>query len=120
MLPDPCEGLGQRKTKPDRFIPIGLSLLIPFELMGILYTLVRICNIILIFVLALLKQRKMETKAKYYPIGLQNFEKIRIGNYLYVDKTQLIYSLVKGELLFPEPSAPFWKKLAYLDIRSLF
>ena len=32
----------------------------------------------------------METKANYYPVGLQNFEKIRIGNYLYVDKTQFV------------------------------
>ena len=28
-----------------------------------------------------------------YPIGLQNFEKIRKGGYLYVDKTSLIYKL---------------------------
>lgn len=32
----------------------------------------------------------METKTNYYPVGLQNFEKIRIGNYLYVDKTQFV------------------------------
>ena len=33
--------------------------------------------------------------AKLYPIGIQNFEKIRIDNYLYLDKTALIYQLVK-------------------------
>ena len=26
-----------------------------------------------------------------YPIGIQDFEKLREGNYLYIDKTQLIY-----------------------------
>ena len=26
-----------------------------------------------------------------YPIGIQSFEKIRLGGYVYVDKTELIY-----------------------------
>ena len=30
-----------------------------------------------------------------YPIGIQNFEKIREGGYVYVDKTELIYNIVK-------------------------
>lgn len=50
---------------------------------------------------------------KIYPIGIQNFEKIRKGGYFYIDKTALIYQLVKTELLFPESSAPFWQKSAY-------
>lgn len=29
-----------------------------------------------------------------YPIGIQNFEKIREEGYVYVDKTALIYHLV--------------------------
>lgn len=28
---------------------------------------------------------------KIYPIGIQNFEKIRVDGYFYVDKTALIY-----------------------------
>ena len=32
---------------------------------------------------------------KIYPIGIQNFEKIREKGYFYVDKTALIYRLVK-------------------------
>ena len=28
---------------------------------------------------------------KIYPIGIQNFEKIRNGGYFYIDKTALIY-----------------------------
>ena len=29
-----------------------------------------------------------------YPIGIQNFEKIRQGGFVYVDKTSHIYNLV--------------------------
>ncbi len=31
---------------------------------------------------------------KKYPIGIQNFEKLRTGGYVYVDKTALVYRLV--------------------------
>lgn len=31
-----------------------------------------------------------------YPIGIQNFEKIRRDGYLYIDKTELVYKLVNG------------------------
>ncbi len=37
----------------------------------------------------------MEGIAKLYPVGIQNFEKIRRDNYLYIDKTELVYQLVK-------------------------
>lgn len=33
--------------------------------------------------------------SKLYPIGIQNFESLRNDGYLYVDKTRLIYQLVK-------------------------
>ena len=29
-----------------------------------------------------------------YPIGIQSFEKLRRGGYVYVDKTDLVYRLV--------------------------
>lgn len=29
-----------------------------------------------------------------YPIGIQNFEKIRLGDYIYIDKTDMVYKLV--------------------------
>ncbi len=40
-----------------------------------------------------------------YPIGLQDFEKIRENGFLYVDKTQLIHQLInsKGYCLFTRP-----------------
>lgn len=28
-----------------------------------------------------------------YPVGIQNFEEIRKGNYYYIDKTELVYQL---------------------------
>lgn len=31
-----------------------------------------------------------------YPIGIQDFKKIRTGGYVYVDKTDMIYKIVKG------------------------
>ena len=35
---------------------------------------------------------------KIYPIGIQNFEKMRKGGYFYVDKTALVYRLVRNSL----------------------
>ena len=35
-----------------------------------------------------------------YPIGIQNFEKIREGGYLYIDKTDLIYDLVNNGVYY--------------------
>ena len=32
---------------------------------------------------------------RIYPIGIQNFEKLRQGGYVYVDKTGLAYRMVK-------------------------
>ena len=44
-----------------------------------------------------------------YPIGIQSFERIIEGGYVYVDKTELIYRLThpREQCLFPEPSPPF-------------
>lgn len=33
---------------------------------------------------------------KKYPIGIQNFEKLRKEEYFYIDKTALVYQLVKS------------------------
>jgi hypothetical protein len=38
----------------------------------------------------------METIEIKYPVGEQDFEKIRKGNYLYVDKTDLVYKLANS------------------------
>lgn len=59
--------------------------------------------------------------AKLYPIGIQNFEKIRIDNYLYLDKTALIYQLVKtGSYYFLSRPRRFGKSLLILRLKPIF
>ena len=49
--------------------------------------------------------------SKIYPIGIQNFEKFRKDGYFYIDKTALIYQMVKtGSYYFLEPSPSFLEK----------
>ena len=49
-----------------------------------------------------------------YPIGIQSFEKLRKGGFVYVDKTELVYDLVTtGAIYFltlSEPSPTFRKE----------
>mgnify|MGYP000543371216 FL=1 len=57
---------------------------------------------------------------KIYPIGIQNFEKMRKGGYFYVDKTALVYRLGKdGQLLLPKPPPALRQEPAHLHPRSL-
>lgn len=47
-----------------------------------------------------------------YPIGIQSFEKIRQGGYVYVDKTGLIYKIAKtGQYYFLSRPRRFGKSL---------
>ena len=34
---------------------------------------------------------------RLYPIGIQTFEKIRNGNYLYIDKTEYVYRMAHSD-----------------------
>lgn len=58
---------------------------------------------------------------KLYPIGIQSFEEIRKGGYHYVDKTRLIYQLVKTGLcyLLNRPRR-FGKSLLVSTLESYF
>ena len=38
----------------------------------------------------------MDTRRKL-PIGIQDFEKLRTSNFVYVDKTQFVYELAREE-----------------------
>ena len=59
--------------------------------------------------------------AKLYPIGIQNFEKIRRDGYLYIDKTSLIYSLVKtGSYYFLSRPRRFGKSLLISTLEAYF
>ena len=44
--------------------------------------------------------------SKIYPIGIQNFEKIRRDGYFYVDKTALIYQMAKTGSYWFETGTP--------------
>ena len=56
-----------------------------------------------------------------YPIGIQTFEKIREGGYIYVDKTDLVYQLVKGgTIYFLSRPRRFGKSLLLSTIKSYF
>lgn len=58
---------------------------------------------------------------KIYPIGIQNFEKIRRDGYFYIDKTALIYQLVKtGSYYFLSRPRRFGKSLLISTLESYF
>ena len=55
------------------------------------------------------------------PIGIQSFEKIREGNYLYVDKTKQILRLIeKGEYYFLSRPRRFGKSLTISTLEAMF
>ena len=60
-----------------------------------------------------------------YPIGIQSFDQIINGGYVYVDKTDLVYSLVtEGKIYFLGRPRRFGKSLLVstleLDVGALF
>ena len=56
-----------------------------------------------------------------YPIGIQSFEKIRNGGYVYIDKTDLIYSLAnEGEIYFLSRPRRFGKSLLVSTLEAYF
>ena len=62
----------------------------------------------------------MEQKMKY-PIGIQEFDKIIDGGYVYVDKTALIYQLVtEGSIYFLSRPRRFGKSLLVSTLEAYF
>ena len=56
-----------------------------------------------------------------YPIGIQTFEKIRCGNYFYVDKTKYVYDMVHGyQYVFLSRPRRFGKSLLVSTLDSYF
>ena len=56
-----------------------------------------------------------------YPIGRQNFENLRNEGYVYVDKTPLIYKLVKeGSIYFLSRPRRFGKSLLLSTLEAYF
>ena len=59
--------------------------------------------------------------AMKYPIGIQSFDKIINGDYVYVDKTDLVYSLVKeGTIYFLGRPRRFGKSLLVSTLEHYF
>lgn len=58
---------------------------------------------------------------RLYPIGIQTFEEIRKGGYVYVDKTELIYKLVNsGKYFFLSRPRRFGKSLLISTLEAYF
>ena len=61
------------------------------------------------------------TQLKNLPIGIQDFEKLRKGEYLYIDKTELIYNMIKGgSYYFLSRPRRFGKSLLMSTIHAIF
>ena len=59
--------------------------------------------------------------SKLYPIGIQNFESLRNDGYMYVDKTALIYKMVKtGKYYFLSRPRRFGKSLLISTLEAYF
>lgn len=66
-------------------------------------------------------KEKRGVMSKLYPIGIQNFEKLRNEGYFYVDKTALIYQLVKtGSYYFLSRPRRFGKSLLISTLQAYF
>lgn len=56
-----------------------------------------------------------------YPIGIQNFREIRIGKYVYVDKTPLIHHLISsGKYYFLSRPRRFGKSLLLSTLKEIY
>ena len=64
----------------------------------------------------------MEEFRRVYPIGIQSFENIRSGNYLYIDKTQYIAQLLQSQSKYVFLSRPrrFGKSLLVSTLKCYF
>lgn len=59
--------------------------------------------------------------SKIYPIGIQNFDKIRRDGYFYIDKTALVYQMVKtGIYVFLNRPRRFGKSLLVSTLEAYF
>ena len=64
----------------------------------------------------------MKQLRKLYPIGIQTFENIKEGNYLYVDKTEYVYRMTHSDAKYVFLSRPrrFGKSLLTSTLHSYF
>ena len=64
----------------------------------------------------------MEQQRRLYPIGIQTFQKIREGNYLYIDKTEYVYKMTHSASSYIFLSCPrrFGKSLLTSTLHAYF
>ena len=63
----------------------------------------------------------MEKKKLKLPIGIQTFEELRTGGYVYVDKTKYLVELIdKGKIYFLARPRRFGKSLTVTTFDALF
>ena len=55
-----------------------------------------------------------------YPVGIQTFSEIRKGNYVYIDKTDLVWELIKTKFVFLSRPRRFGKSLLTTTLASYF
>jgi len=60
------------------------------------------------------------TVMKKYPIGVQDFETLRKGGYVYVDKSELVYNLTRGHIYFLSRPRRFGKSLLVSTLKYYF
>ena len=76
------------------------------------------CRKFYVFLQIVEKQKERYMK---FPIGIQNFEKLRNDGYVYVDKTALLYKLVNnGSYYFLSRPRRFGKSLLISTLESYF
>ena len=63
---------------------------------------------------------KLCTDMTKYPIGIQDFENLRQGGFVYVDKTELIYKLTRGHIYFLSRPRRFGKSLLVSTLKYYF
>ncbi|MDR0894030.1 MAG: AAA family ATPase, partial [Prevotellaceae bacterium] len=63
----------------------------------------------------------MQATPRIFPIGIQDFEQLRMRNYVYVDKTDLVYKLVStNQIYFLSRPRRFGKSLLLSTLRAYF
>ena len=64
----------------------------------------------------------MRGQERLYPIGIQTFSEIREGNYLYVDKTELVYRMTHSASKYQFLSRPrrFGKSIFLSMLRTYY
>ncbi|MBP5644508.1 MAG: ATP-binding protein [Bacteroidales bacterium] len=62
----------------------------------------------------------MERTERRYPVGIQTFSEIRKGNYVYIDKTDLVWEMTRMKYVFLSRPRRFGKSLLSSTLHSYF